>query len=781
MRKTLRTTIALALALLTAFLLPLQAIADTPEYISEIKIAMGDDTDEAAEDLEGYNILMDGDEYADINDEAGSYAGGKGDVAVLLGYKTTSDKAQAITDLAVMNMSGDFSYVDYQMMLSSKLQSQVTPMLDDFVTALKEYRANYRGKLSKNKNRARNSHDMLNMLVDDDTGMPLGDLLLNETKYEMGDAAYNKLSDSEKAEHADIETILLQSNGVAIATIENLIARAADTAETSWLERFQNLTYKKMVYETGLTPTDARKELNRLYYDDAVSFINIWKVFQKQITDYENNAALLKQLGEEDFEKYYETIEDFDMEDADEEQIEEFAKASVHVTEYTELMAKLASFIGIKKYLQSIPYDGATMYEFFSQPVEDIEKNITVLYPLIASLSDGQAATLEYLSLQDLIMMTAQSRKTYASSGVEATEPLSIYAGVDREAFKRGGIALTPDVRRDDISSTLESDKDALIFWNVVKKGNFDIFVQSFLEVAMDVKDDFVMPIVAVAMPALKVVSVLDKLSTYGLSSLYLNAFNPEGVDIMKNCFRLELSETAANFEKLTAASEAALWAPPMFGADKLEALLDGLTEFGYIVSLATSSYSLYELVHHYDIEYTPAPEYIYDKVSISHYNSKGEIISDEDIPVIYKACSCNRSEDAEYYEALGVKSDLNGDAGRQWLALYASKDAFFEPILADSLIVQYGNNNLPAGYKKGVHLFGTTGALDLNNKNYDWEHGRNGIFVFYKNGTAASIAGSGFTKGILAIVGFCSFAAGAVVTAACMTTVKRRKSEVTA
>ena len=38
----------------------------------------------------------------------------------------------------------------------------------------------------------------LNKLIDDDTGKGLGDLLLNETKYEMGLKAYNKLSDAQK-------------------------------------------------------------------------------------------------------------------------------------------------------------------------------------------------------------------------------------------------------------------------------------------------------------------------------------------------------------------------------------------------------------------------------------------------------------------------------------------------------------------------------------------------------------------------------------------------------
>ena len=67
----------------------------------------------------------------------------------------------------------------------------------------------------------------------------------------MGDSAYNALPAAEK-KHADIITIIAQANGKATLMLENLLSRAADTAENSWLDRFITADYDDLLDETGL-------------------------------------------------------------------------------------------------------------------------------------------------------------------------------------------------------------------------------------------------------------------------------------------------------------------------------------------------------------------------------------------------------------------------------------------------------------------------------------------------------------------------------------------------
>ena len=77
--------LALALSALMLALLPLQVLAETPDYVAEVKIGMGNTAKEAYDALvsEGYTVLTYGDgyenstggddykQYADLNEKAG--------------------------------------------------------------------------------------------------------------------------------------------------------------------------------------------------------------------------------------------------------------------------------------------------------------------------------------------------------------------------------------------------------------------------------------------------------------------------------------------------------------------------------------------------------------------------------------------------------------------------------------------------------------------------------------------------------------------------------------
>ena len=253
-------------------------------YISEVKIGMGETSNEAKKELEeeGYTILKDDSgAYADLNEGAGSKSAlkqGANDKIVYLGYKTTTDPKEAITDLAVMNMNGGFSIEDYNILMEKTMESDIKPFVDRFIATLEEYRGNYaKPKSSLGHIRADYMRKMLNKLTDDDTGgSPMGDLLLNKTKYELGDAAYNDLSDTDKKKHADILTLLMQANGQATLSIETLLTKATDTSNDSWLDRFKtttldDLTKRVQKEHPELTSNaDVMSELDKMYYDTAV-------------------------------------------------------------------------------------------------------------------------------------------------------------------------------------------------------------------------------------------------------------------------------------------------------------------------------------------------------------------------------------------------------------------------------------------------------------------------------------------------------------------------------
>ncbi len=106
MKKLYAAFLALLTFLLITEQLPAQAFAaDTAEYISEVKLGVGSNAEEAEKALEGYTILKVKGKNADLNSGKGSEGG-----TVYLGYKTTNDRSDAVSDLALMNAGDSYDY-----------------------------------------------------------------------------------------------------------------------------------------------------------------------------------------------------------------------------------------------------------------------------------------------------------------------------------------------------------------------------------------------------------------------------------------------------------------------------------------------------------------------------------------------------------------------------------------------------------------------------------------------------------------------------------------------
>ena len=249
--------VAAALSLITLMASPLSAFKAAAEdgkgkYISDVFIAYGKNEDEAKQWLTSH-----GWEPVDGNFNAGkeSYWDRNEKVATVMGIKRTNNASEAITDMAVMNMGvkgkEGYSFSDYQALVDQK-KVEIDEFLDCFTPVFQEYRTNLTGGGSASgKARADLAHELLNRFYDgdpndevavNDTGKPLGDLLKEQTRREMGEDAYN----ADKANHADFQQIILESTGAATFAVEQALAMATDTAQTTWLERLSKITLDKM-------------------------------------------------------------------------------------------------------------------------------------------------------------------------------------------------------------------------------------------------------------------------------------------------------------------------------------------------------------------------------------------------------------------------------------------------------------------------------------------------------------------------------------------------------
>ena len=753
MKKLSTKIIAIFMAVLLACQPTARVLAEetaAPDYICEVKIFMGD---YSAAEAEGFTLLKDGNTPVDLNQNAGGGLGSKGEKAVYLGYKTTKNRSEAITDLALMNMKGGYDVAEYEALYDTYMKSQIIPLADEFLDMINEYRENF----ENGNERAQYVHAVLNKFIDDDTGNRLGDLFLEVTKYEMTEGEYNSLSIEDKKQHADLITILAQCNGKATLAIANLLVRASDANDTTWIDRFAKTTYDGLVDQTGLTPTDAEKELAKLYDDDAQTILAQWNKFASIFAKYDDAVAKIEttNLSELSIELEFmqKTVKSFKQYKGNEEEYKEFAEAyDAFMSEYLDVMSAVR-IVGIYEYLENTEYDDGTLLDFFDRPSAELETED--IYPLIASLTPGQKAGLAYVSLEELFAMTITENEAYENAEYEFIEDASIYDGVDRGIYEKGGVAITTAARR--ANALLHMDDNKM----------FSTWTVTLMSVTAVATAAFTVSAVSWAKNA----SDLSKLN----ATLAKYPLNTAGLDVLEE--ELTLEEVTIKFgtgiDEMTAATRVCKY------------LTIGLG-IGVIILAGVSAYLAWEdMKAYYNVEFSPIPHYMVDEKDIIGYNKKGEKIMLKNQSAYYKAVDCNRTEADAMYGVLGTCSDMNGDVGKQWLALYAVKNEAMNPILASSLKIVIDNAQIPAGYETGIHMFGTEAAFNLNSSLYDWNNNAKSVYIYFLTDDTASAettdssiiagtTGSNFTAGTVALSGGAGLALGAAITALCMKTKKK-------
>ena len=165
---------------------------------------------------------------------------------------------------------------EYEVMMKNHYETQVKPFVERFISTIKEYRHNYYSwRNAFNHKRAEKVHDLLNKLIDDDTGLPIGDLLLSETQQERKNPNVPIIHSDPKKGNADLVTILMQGNGKLVVLMEMLLSRATDTSDDTWIERFMGTTLEDLTEEVMrekrslTTKADIDAYLDKKYGDTA--------------------------------------------------------------------------------------------------------------------------------------------------------------------------------------------------------------------------------------------------------------------------------------------------------------------------------------------------------------------------------------------------------------------------------------------------------------------------------------------------------------------------------
>ncbi len=683
------------------------------KYVKEVFLSYGSTADEAKNYLtdNGYEVVDN-----NLNEGADDILSSKR--AVYLGYKTTDKSDEAITDMKLMNMNGGYSVQDYQMLLDEQ-KANLKIFIDNFVVAVNEYRSNY----NKKQQRAIAAHDLLNLLYDDDTEQYVGDLLLNKIKEEYTDEEWNALSAEEQKKAADMTTILMQGNTNSILIIEQVIALATDDNDSVWVTRYENAkTYDEMVEDLmntkKITITEATKQLAAEYDEDA-------KVLASKFADYKTYL----------YENYVDTGISLDSSEADrtayEKDKDDFDKMSwlVAGTHY-ELLATLMN-------------DDISLLDLITSDDFDVDgEDRYLLYPLLSVLTKGQRACFDFLSMFQLVSCgingddtMQQTLKDIDISSLKENKN-SVYDGIDRSIFT-GDVAMTNEALRLQASSGknpttnwIDALSDtSLVLWYVLGATFIATATTWILGTG--------------ALNALGKHFLLKGTNLSQLARQTNNNFN----------FNWTVEELEQN-QALVAKYEAQSASAYKTG--------NSLTQWGKVMNIAkyamtavflilagiTLWYTISELMEYYDAKFTPIPMYIVDQTTND---------DDESVYTYYKAVNCNRVASnlvTDSNKLLGEFGDLNGDVGKQWVALYTTTDkSAGDPITTD-FVVQYNDTNIPKN-KVALSMFGESVAQNLTNKKmgYTYADGKSGIYLFF--GTDTSIfAGSIFSNGVYALGG---------------------------
>ena len=750
----------LAVAMTTLTAIPALAAAKTTTYVSDAVIVAADSYDDAKAKLEtkGYQIL-DGELNPDLDEQ------------LYIGYKTTDDPEEAITDMAVMNMNGPFSYSSYKQILEQQ-RSAVDAHMKRLIPAIVRYQENY----DAGRQSAQLLHDALNCYKED---------FFHKTPVLMGDylAGY---TGGEKA-RAELTDIFMRGGTDAMLAIEALLAMASESTDTSLAERIAMIDEDNMndqyLEEYG-TMSAARSGMRNELADSANYIYNNFAGFREYIRSVETDLVVETADGLDLSEKAiaeceYKSAYFKDLPEDLNDYVNACSEAMSNMTQ--QLMI---SDVTVYATLKMIPYADGTLYDFFMQNEEDIE--LSDIYPIVYCMNDAQRALLGNIGFKQLMLYafadidgadseTVAAMREHIAAFKEA--PVSVYEGVDLSVFDDGVAFTDATVQHDKLTNDCwladylggESEYDTMVrstlfatglagglgtialisakqeaaFTSAFEAAMKERFIstrlrketeKAFLEVRQHWRD------------------MQDMESKVQKNSEFWHDYYEAEREY--NEFKTYMKQAIERHKKACERSDR-LYSS---NAGTVASVLKNVSLVLMIITLAYDVYSIVHLICASIPEEEPIPHHIVTTVPTKYGDS-----------YVYYAAAKNID---------GGYADINNhdDAYIGWLVLYTTKDAYAgDPVLADGFKVNTGSSYIAPGMS-ALHMFNEEAACNLNDKTYSGSD-KNAVYITFKRDTSDYTA-STFSTGAIVAVGVGGLLLGAVLGVLTIALVKRKKKD---
>ncbi|WP_026836100.1 hypothetical protein [Eubacterium xylanophilum] len=618
---------------------------------------------------------------------------------VVLGYKETDNREDAIYSVKLLSMDAGFELKDYKELLK-EYKNTNAPVVDAIEAAALEFIANYNAGSPK----AKEAYEGLNLIcVPEADNMKLGDYIVQDK------ADWDFYADIVAKSSAGTINAILGYLSLGVAAFENERVNKKDVS-VSWAEAVKDSPVWEEVEEA--VSEDDFDDLYEEYGDDARAF---HKKLQEFATAFDNAMAT---FDEEDYASELNSYKNKAEADVvnDSEKLSENDQGAMYIALYEELE---------KYYINKTDTLGEYLLELGHETSDEID--LTKLYPIIGSMTYAERCLASMGGLISLASTLGENKEDE-----EASEKISEAAAQIKSIIGRDSYSIWMN-NNEEIK-----DKKVAYTSDAVRMSAAQKLVEDYDPTTWKEKADEVMKWVNLALGVVSCVLILAQFQAVAT----VIALVPAGICAIAAACGLTCAATTITAIATKIAGAAAASAGPV-GWIALAVLVVSM-----IVIWAVSAILKYQKENS-DIDYDEVPDYVADCASVSghQYLSYYKGVGSERQPAKqYKGKLTSEEAENDYHGQDGI-SDVNGRMGfRGWNCMYYSKDSntgsplvIREEKCPFSVIYGDKGSNAINGYES-VNSFGeiTPGNCNALMK----KDSGNGVFVHYR--TEKSILNDG-------------------------------------
>ncbi len=360
--------------------------------------------------------------------------------AVILGYKTTTNQYEAVTDLSVLEMNTGYETKNYSYIVEKEME-QVSKITSALMVSFNEYANN----LQNNSPAAIEAKEILDLLyIPEKNNVTLGD-------YLAGDDCSEDF----------IKKLFCQANtGIMLTVINTMAAGVTDCTEDNWAQRLVNSPVHRQI-----TAEDLDCQLDREYEKIA-------KDLRQPLRDFAENVGTAQAFVEKNG---YDALKDKDEENTEDYEIPDEVINNITACEELEDKDKSAFYLMAYELLNTyILADGRGVGDYIvslGQAEYTSMEDVRRIYPLAASLTKGQFGVMRIVGIPQMALSlvndnakisetqkyTDELKSNIAKYNKDGSEKLSVWVGTDPIPYT-SEIALTYQGIRETASAEEYSD-----------------------------------------------------------------------------------------------------------------------------------------------------------------------------------------------------------------------------------------------------------------------------------------------------------------------------------